>query len=120
MNGGVSAANVRAHWGESAPDWLLILAENCDSSSQKKVGEEIGYSSTVVNQVLKGRYTGDLTAVEKAVRGAYLNATVLCPVLGDLPVNRCLQHQRQPYANTNRLRVRLYIACRSGCAHARD
>lgn len=112
--------NVRAAWGDEAPEWVVLLAEECDRTSQKKASETIHYSSAVVNQVLKKRYTGDLTAVEKAVRGAYLHATVDCPVLGALELHRCLQHQRAKFADTNNARVRLYQACHGGCPHARD
>lgn len=115
----VASTNVLAAWGEAPPEWVALLAEECDRTSQKKVAEQIRYSTAVVNQVLKNRYTGDLTAVEKAVRGAYLNATVACPVLGDLQLNRCLQHQRQRFSATNAMRVRLYRSCNGGCPHAR-
>lgn len=116
----VAAQNVRASWGDDAPEWVLLLAEQCDRSTQKKVAEQIGYCGAVVNQVLKRRYGGDLAAVEKSVRGAFLNATVSCPVLGDLPLNRCLQHQRQRFSAVNAMRVRLYRACHGGCPHARN
>jgi hypothetical protein len=111
--------NVRESWGEEAPDWVLVLAEQCDRASQKKAGADIHYSSAVVNQVLKKSYAGDLTAVEKAVRGAYLNATVECPILGDLALHHCLQYQRAKFSATNQMRVRLYRACRNGCAHSK-
>lgn len=112
--------NMRASWGKQAPEWVVLLAEQCDRASQKKVAEAIRYSSAVVNQVLKNSYKGDLTAVEKAVRGAYLHATVGCPVLGDLELHSCLQHQRQKFSATNSMRVRLYRACNGGCPHARQ
>jgi hypothetical protein len=116
----VASSNVLAAWGKKPPEWVQILAEECDRTSQKKVAEQIRYSTAVVNQVLKNRYTGNLTDVEKAVRGAYLNATVACPVLGDLPLNNCLQHQRQRFSAANNQRVRLYRACHGGCPHARQ
>ncbi len=116
----VASSNVLAAWGKKPPEWVVILARECDRSSQKKVAEAIRYSSAVVNQVLKNRYTGDLTAVEKAVSGAYLNATVACPVLGELALNLCLQHQRAKFHDTNNKRVRLYRACHGGCPHAHE
>ncbi len=103
--------NVRQSWGDEAPAWVLVLAEQCDRSSQKKAALEIRYSSAVVNQVLKKRYTGDLTSVEKAVRGAFLNATVACPVLGDLALHECLQYQRSRYSPHNQLRLQVFQAC---------
>ncbi len=115
--------NVRESWGEEAPDWVLVLAEQCDRTSQKKTAGEIHYSSAVVNQVLKKRYTGDLTAVEKAVRGAFLNATVACPVLGDLALHECLKHQRAKYSPHNQMRLQLFRACNglgtTRCKHSK-
>lgn len=101
------------------PDWIAALDAACRRESQKRVAERIGYSAAVVNQVLKGTYKGDLGAVEQAVRGALLHATVDCPVCGELPANKCLEYQRLPFAATNPQRVQLYRACRSGCPHSR-
>lgn len=108
----------RAAWGEALPDWVLVLAERCDASSQAKVAKEIGYSGAVVSHVLKAAYTGDMAKVEKAVRGAFLAATVDCPVLGDIGGNECLGHQRRKFAMTNHIRVALYRACHGGCRHS--
>lgn len=103
---------------DQEPEWLKVLRDVCTKSSQAAVAARIGYSATVVNQVLKGKYTGDLQAVEQAVRGALLSYTVACPVLGALPAHLCLEHQRRPFAATNPLRVKLYRACRT-CEHRR-
>lgn len=119
----VATDNVRDSWGKAAPSWVRVLAEQCDRSSQKKVADTICYSSAVVNQVLKNAYKGDLTAVEQAVRGAFLNATVNCPVLGKLELHRCLQHQRSKLQTTNHQMVRVYKNCRglgvTRCPHSR-
>lgn len=112
----------RAAWGD-APDWIVTLAEACDRSSQRQVAEEIGYSAATISNVLKATYKGDLTAVEKAVRGALMRLTVDCPVLGEIPANQCLIEQRRPFAATNARRVALYRACRGlggqRCPHSR-
>lgn len=96
----------------AALNWLDRLASECKRTSQKAVADRIGYSATVVNQVLKGTYKGDLGAVEMAVRGALMNVTVDCPVLGKLPANECLEYQKLPFASTNPQRVRLFRSCR--------
>ncbi|MDH5785359.1 MAG: XRE family transcriptional regulator [Chromatiales bacterium] len=107
-------------WGNEQPDWVRVMAEQCDASSQKRVADDIGYSPAVVNTVLGNSYRGDLIAVEQAVKGAFLAATVNCPVLGELAAHICLEKQRQPYAATNATRVRLFKACHSGtCLHSR-
>lgn len=116
---GHSTATMRAHWGDEAPDWVVRLAEECDRDSQSAVARRIGYSPAVVSHVLKARYPGDLAAVEKAVRGAFMAGTVDCPVLGPIAGNDCLQNQRRPFSAANAQRLRLFKACRSDCPHSR-
>lgn len=99
-------------------DWLTVLHEACAVSTQAAVAKRIGYSATVVNQVLKGAYTGDLRSVRAAVEGALMGALVDCPVVGDLPRHRCLEYQRRGFAATNPLRVALAQACPT-CTHRR-
>ena len=99
-------------------DWIETLREQCRRHGSKEVGDEIGYSKTVISQVLNGKYPGNLAKVEDAVRGAYLGKCVACPVLGELARNRCLEHQQRPFATTNPTRVKLFRACRSGCPHS--
>lgn len=109
----------RAAWGGTAPAWVEALALACDGSTQSQVAQRIGYSPTVVSQTLSNQYNGDLTAVQTAVEGAFMGATVGCPVLGSLGADLCQQHQRAGFSSANPLRVQLYRACRSGCAHSR-
>ena len=105
-------------WGDVVPDWVLILAEECDRSSQKSVASFFGFFCAVVNQVLSGRNSSDMGAVEQAVKGALMHATVACPVAGELEMHICLEYQRLPFAATNPQRVALFKACR-GCQHNR-
>jgi hypothetical protein len=106
-------------WGDDLPDWVRVMAEQCDATNQKRVAGVISYSPAVVNTVLANNYKGDLVAVEQAVNGAYLSVTVTCPVLGELAAHTCLEKQRQPYAATNATRVRLYQNCHGKCPHSR-
>lgn len=106
-------------WGDELPDWVHALATECSATSQKATAGRIGYSPAVVNTVLARTYKGDLTAVQQAVEGALLSATVMCPVAGDIPANVCLEYQRRPLVPTNSQRVRMFRACRNGCRHSR-
>ena len=74
----------RAAWGARAPRWIVALAEECDRSTQGRVADRLGISAAVVNQVLGSVYKGRLDRVEARVSGELLNATVLCPVLGEI------------------------------------
>ncbi|MBH1476278.1 helix-turn-helix transcriptional regulator [Stenotrophomonas forensis] len=101
-------------------DWLEVLRAACKApnSSQRKVAERLGYSTSVINQVLSGKYNGDLKAVQTKVEGVFMGLSVNCPVVGDLPRNRCLEYQRRDFAATNHIRVQLARACPS-CKHFR-
>jgi hypothetical protein len=103
------------------PDWLFVLAEACDRSSQSKVAKRLGYSGSVVSSVLNAKYNGDYSAVEKAIRGALMSETLDCPVLGDINTKLCLEHQKRArsFQPTSSMRVRLYKHCRGECLHSR-
>ncbi len=111
MNGVFSA--VKQAWGEDAPDWVLCLAQECRNTSQVKVATKINRSGSLVNQVLKGRYKGDLKAVEDCVRGVFMNGRITCPALGTIPTNECRDWRKKAnkFVNVNSLRVRMYRAC---------
>lgn len=98
--------------------WIEVLRQACESSTQGAVAERIGYSTTVVNQVLKGAYKGDLQRVQRAVEGALMGSTVDCPVVGEIPRQKCVEHQRATFRSTNHMAVQLYNACRSGCPNS--
>jgi hypothetical protein len=100
-------------------EWVERLRHECERSSQAQVARLVGYSSTTILRVLNGTYEGDLAAVRKAVEGALMGATVVCPVEREIPSNQCLENQKAPFAATNPTRVALYKACRSGCPHSR-
>ncbi|MBF0249931.1 MAG: transcriptional regulator [Alphaproteobacteria bacterium] len=107
-----------AGWGDPLPDWIQVLAEECDATSQAKVGPRLGYKGAgVVCAVINNNYPGDLARVEDAVRGALMNATVECPVDGEITKDLCIRNQKTKLATTSNRRIRLYRACRGGCQH---
>lgn len=97
--------------------WMEVLRRECDRTSLSDVGRRINYSAAAVSQVLSGNYAADTRRFERAVRGALMDQTVDCPVVGELTMDVCLQHQGRPFAATNPTRVQLYKACRNGCPH---
>lgn len=107
----VNLAKARQAWGKSMPDWVLIFAEQCDRTSVRAAAERLRYSPSVGSQILSNSYQGRLDKVEAAVRGAFMGATVECPVLGELPLHKCLYHQGRKFASTNPTRVKLSRTC---------
>lgn len=110
----------REHWGADLPDWIADLARECEASSQNKVAARLGRSASLISQVLRAKYPGDLEAVEELFNGVFNAATVECPELGKIPANEC-RHWREKsrnFVNINSLRVRMYRAC-SNCPRNR-
>lgn len=106
-------AALEEHWPDGAPDWVEALAREVDVSSIKKVSVKLGRSTSLVSQVLRNLYTGDLEACEDAVSGVLMARTVDCPSLGDLPVNECRDWRKlsKNYQSINPLRSRMFRAC---------
>jgi hypothetical protein len=109
----------RAAWGAGLPAWVEALAVEADATNQARAARRIGYSAAAISQTLSATYKGDLTAVQRAVEGALMAATVNCPILGTLGTDVCQQHQKAGFSSGNPLRIQLYSACRNGCPHSR-
>lgn len=96
----------------------MALAQECQRSTQATVAKKLGVSPTTVNLALGNTYPSPLDKLEGKVRGALMGVTVTCPVLGSIGRDQCLAAQARPFAATSSIRVRVYHACRAGCAHA--
>ena len=103
----------RSAWGAGMPDWVEVLAARCDRASQARVAAELGRSASLVNQVLKARYKGDLSAVEDRVRGRFMDGRRACPALGTIRLDECQDWRQKArrFLATNTLRVRMFQAC---------
>nr|MCH9852703.1 hypothetical protein [Alphaproteobacteria bacterium] len=77
------------------PEWVIILAQKCDETSQSAVAEAMGYSAALISTVLKNAYTGDLRRVEARVKDMYIRADVPCPVMGEITGAQCTQYQHR-------------------------
>lgn len=114
-----SLDRARAAWGKSIPDWIAVLAEQCDASSQGAVAKRLRNSPAVVNQVLGKVYKGRVDLVEQRVRGEFMKAVVMCPVLGEISTSDCIDNQTQKFRPTNPLRVQLRRTCPT-CPNRKD
>lgn len=109
----------RRAWGAELPEWVEELASLAQDKGLKGAAARIGYSTSVVSNVINNCYRGDMSRVEQMVRGALMGAQVLCPALGDLRRDQCLRWQRQPFVPTNAARARLHRVCNATCEHYR-
>ncbi len=114
-------ANAAKAWGDALPDWVETLAKEAmrPGSSGASVAAKLGYTGAVVSDVINGKYRGALGLVEQKVRGAFMGATVVCPVMGETGRNTCLDEQKKTFKGTSSMRTQLFHACRRGCEHSR-
>lgn len=111
---------VRRKWGANPPEWVLMLAEECDRTSQGKAAARLGVKSpAIVNQALQNKYTGRMDRLEERVRGELMNKVLACPVLGEISARRCLDEQARPFTSSNALRLRVKRAC-AVCPNRRE
>ena len=104
---------------QEEPLWLKELRAQCEKKSQNKVAKELGYSTAVINQVLKKKYQGNVKKLSSIVCSLYIGKTVICPVMGEIPSHQCTSYQQETFSATNPLRVKRYQACRSSCNNSK-
>jgi len=112
-------ANARKGWGDTLPDWIEVLAREANRTTQSLAARRIGYSGGLLSAVFANKYQGNMATVEARARGALMGLTVVCPVVGEIGRDRCLDEQKMGNTGASSIRARLYRACRNGCPHSR-
>ncbi len=107
-----------AAWGEAMPEWVRVLAERADALGMAAVSALLEYGPSSLSTLIANKYGASPGRIEQAVRGAFMGLRVVCPVQGSIGREQCIADQRKPFDSSNHLRVKLFRACRSGCAHA--
>jgi len=105
----------RAAWGGDMPDWVQRLAEEADRTSQNKVAKKLGYTASLISQIINNRYGAGTEIFEQVVRGRLMAETVECPGLrDDITKDVCLswRDKARDYSGHNALRVQMFRACR--------
>lgn len=94
-------------------DLMKLLNQKIDESSQANVARLLGISGSALSQLRGGTYNANPDAILQRVREVYGGETVNCPVLGEIPLGRCAEKRKLPFAATNPQRVALYRACQT-------
>lgn len=92
--------------------WLDILKSRVDVLGRRQVEQDIGISKTTMSLLLNSKYPGSMENIKNKVLATYTDLKVMCPVLGEIPSNRCHVEQIKPFNPSNPQRVQLYRACR--------
>lgn len=97
-------------------DWVGALVAACDAkgASQNTGAKRLGFSATVVSQVLRNDYPGNMANVESRVRAILTPNDVNCPALGPIDSADCLAWRDKADAlnSVSPIIVRMYGACR--------
>lgn len=119
-DGGSYIARARAAWNGDLPDWVEALANACDRApSQNKLNERLKFkSASVISGIIGRTYPGKMDKLEQTVRGALMNETVRCPVLGSIAKDVCVQNQKRKFTTANPRAAQLWQACRAKCPNA--
>ena len=112
-------AKAEAAWGKTLPDWVRTWALDGNRTDGVRAARRVGYSAAVFSHVMANNYKGDIARVELKVRGALMNETVVCPIVGEIGRDRCLDEQKMGHTGASSIRAKLYRACRNGCPHSR-
>ncbi len=88
-----------------------LLQQMVEKLGLQEVARQIGYNKSAVCHVLKGNYKGKPDRILNATEEKYSQQPVECPVLGEIPLSRCVEERNRPFTPVNPLRVRLAKTC---------
>jgi cyanate lyase len=94
------------------PDQMDLLRRKVAELGQADVARRIDRSDSCISQIMSGKYQGNPDAVLALVEEQFGGSTVRCPVLGEIPLKRCAEIRKRPFAATNPTRVQLWRACK--------
>jgi len=94
-------------------DRMKILHTVVAEHGQASVARQIGRSSAAISQIMSGKYQGNPDRILELIDAEYGSAEVDCPVMGRVPLSRCIEERNKPFKATNPQRRQLYLACRS-------
>lgn len=88
-----------------------LLQQMIEKLGLAEVAARIGYNKSAVCHVARGTYRGKSDRILKAIEEKFSQQGVECPVLGEIPLSRCVEERSRPFAATNPLRVLLARTC---------
>ena len=92
-------------------DLMNLVREKVAQIGQAAAARELDYSASALNQVLHGKYVGNVDNFLARVRERWSHDLRACPVLGDITYGRCAEERAKPFSAASPMRVRLSRAC---------
>lgn len=102
----------------TSEDRMALLRRVVDQLGQAEVARRIGRAPSAINQILKGTYKASPEAILERVAAEFGEAIVDCPIMGAVPLARCIEERSKPFKATNPQRRTLIQACQV-CKHRR-
>ncbi|MFH1028855.1 MAG: hypothetical protein V1791_12705 [Pseudomonadota bacterium] len=101
-----------------APDYVLpilerAIAERNDergTGGAARVAEELGCTDSLISQLRTGTYPSPARKYRQIVE-KYGQETVNCPVVGEMPLERCSRERERPWSSANPTRRAFSQAC---------
>lgn len=100
------------------PDAMKLLQQKVAEHGQAEVARRLEVSAAAISQLLAGKYQASPDNILKRVIEVFGGLSVDCPVLGDIPLSRCADERKKPFAAVNHQAVALWKACQ-GCEQNR-
>lgn len=112
------AAAIHA-WGADLPEWVRILADECDRTTQADVADRLSISGSYVNRIIHNRYGASYAEAKQSVLAIIGGREVECPAFGPIPLTSCLRNRRRKGPATNTLQRTFERHCPT-CFHNAD
>ncbi len=101
-------------WG-TVPRWVEVLIKACDAkgSSQGKVAKRLGYSATVVSQIIHKSYPSIDDALETRILDIFDGQNVKCPARGLIRAEECVKwrDKASELHSSSPIHVQMFVAC---------
>jgi len=94
-------------------DAMKLFLQKCDELGQARVAVMLDISPSAANQLYHGKYKASPDNILQRVIEVYGGLTVDCPHLGEVPLSRCAEERKKPFALVNADYTRQRKACRS-------
>ncbi len=105
-------------WPPECPVWIIELAKSCDHIGLDQTAISFEIEAVAVSKIIRNDFFTDYTKIKDKVENIVFDKKVVCPILGEIQANKCLDQQARKFSIANSIRVRLYQACRNNCPNS--
>lgn len=97
----------------TAPDAMKLLHQQVSELGQAEVARRLDVSAAAISQLRSGTYQASPDNILRRVVEVFGGLSAICPVLGEIPLSRCAEERKKPFAAVNHQAVALWKACQA-------